>query len=134
MNNLDINNMRKIYKIIRGKDVIYIGSTKLKYLCQRKAIGYKFIPDYKECSFELIEETDDVSREQYWIDYYRNEGCELVNKIRGLTGLTPEDARKEAWKRNKDKAYLYWLSIKDNEISKANRKKLRHDYYINYGK
>lgn len=64
----------KIYKLIYNDKVVYVGKTK-KTLRQRMYNGYehnKFIKDiYKDCKMELIEETDDTSRERYWIDFYK---------------------------------------------------------------
>jgi len=81
--------MYKIYKIIDNtNDNIYIGITTKKYLCDRLA-GHNY--DYKKtrrnCTsseilknndykIELIETTDDKTRERYWI-----ENSECVNKI-----------------------------------------------------
>lgn len=74
--------MIKIYKLIYKEDVIYIGKTILS-LGRRKGSGYPNIPFYKECLIELIEETKDVSRERYWIEYYQNMGYKLMNKRNG---------------------------------------------------
>ena len=46
----------------------------------------------KQCEIELIEETNDVSRERYWIDYYTELGFDLLNR-RG--GDMSEKQRKE---------------------------------------
>lgn len=66
--------MYKIYKLIHDDKVVYVGKTK-RTLRQRMYNGYehnKFLKDiYKFCKMELIEETNDASRERYWIDFYK---------------------------------------------------------------
>jgi hypothetical protein len=71
----------KIYKLIFEEKIIYIGSTKQKLLCRRKAIGYPKIPKeiWKKANIELIEETSNKRREDYWINYYKNKGYNLYN-------------------------------------------------------
>lgn len=63
----------KIYKLIHNDEVVYIGRT-IATLTERKNWQYKSNPKlqsiYKECNIELIEETDDISREHYWISFY----------------------------------------------------------------
>ena len=63
----------KIYKLIYNNEVIYIGKTKQKYLSSCKSSGYPNIPSdiSKKSIAELIEETDDIERYNYWIDYYK---------------------------------------------------------------
>ena len=80
--------MMKIYRIIDNTNGnIYIGKTTQKYLCQRLASHVK---DYRrnnpissskiikngDYKIELIEETDDETRERYWI-----ENSECVNQL-----------------------------------------------------
>lgn len=63
----------KIYKLIHNEKIVYIGRTTVE-LNKRKNWQYKNNPKlqsiYKECRIELIEETDDISREHYWISFY----------------------------------------------------------------
>tara|TARA_R110002049_G_scaffold212178_1_gene383164 strand:- start:265 stop:663 length:399 start_codon:yes stop_codon:yes gene_type:complete len=96
--------MIKIYKIIDNTNGnIYIGQTRKKYLCQRLA-AHKY--DYKSkkntCSsgeiikngdyrMELIEETDDKSRERYWVE---NTDC-VNERIPGRTVCEYYQAHKE---------------------------------------
>lgn len=74
--------MYKIYKLVYNDQVIYVGSTTQKHLSQRKALGYPKIPKeiWKKSSIQLIEETGEKSKEDFWMDYYREMGCELYNK------------------------------------------------------
>ena len=78
--------MYKIYRLIYKGDVVYVGQTK-KELEVRKKIGYHFNNDVdlikNECIIELIEETEDISRERYWISYYRDMGVNLLNIMSG---------------------------------------------------
>ncbi len=77
--------MIKIYKIVsENYEGCYVGSTKQKWLCDRFSchnVGYRRycsnksklwvssydILKYGDCKIELIEETEDKSREAYWI-------------------------------------------------------------------
>lgn len=93
--------MIKIYKLIHNGEIVYVGQTKQK-LNTRKAKGYSNVPFYKECKIELIEETDDVSREKYWIDKLRSEGHPLLNKRDGDTGLDYKEYQKEYKEKNKE--------------------------------
>ena len=78
--------MIKIYKLIHNDNVVYIGQTKTD-LKKRKRWGYKnnklLQQIYKECSIELLEETNDKSRERFWIEKYENDGIELLNIQKG---------------------------------------------------
>ncbi len=70
--------MIKIYKIVSpNTDLVYVGKTELR-LCDRMKVhkwtakntrncSSKVIFDCGETSIELIEETDDVKRERFWI-------------------------------------------------------------------
>lgn len=74
----------KIYKIIYKGDVIYIGKTILKLKVRKSCKNYSISDDiYKKSEIELIEYTNDVSRERYWIDYYTSIGTKLLNKRNG---------------------------------------------------
>lgn len=114
--------MKKIYRLIYNDETIYIGITK-RELEIRKRAGYKFIDFYRDCSIELIEETEDVSRERYWIQYYKDLGCNLYNKYNG-NGLTKEE-RKELFynfkERNPDYYKQYFLNHKE-QVKESNRK------------
>ena len=71
--------MYKIYKIVDNTNGnVYIGQTKQKYLSNRIAHHRNNYKYDKQCSsknilcnddwyYELIEETNDLSREKYWI-------------------------------------------------------------------
>ena len=112
----------KIYRLLRNGIVIYIGRT-TQSLKRRKANGYEYIPDYKECDMILIEETDDKTREQYWIDYYRGIGIELENKV---DAVRSKSHKKEYYERNKehlDKKRKQYL-----EKSKEERIEWRKNY------
>jgi len=110
----------KVYKIIDNTNGnVYIGKTKKKYLCNRLA-EHKY--DYKinkpcmsrdiikngDYKIELIEETEDDTRERYWI-----ENTECINKI------IPGRNRKEYRENNKEKIKKY-----QSEYRKNNKEKL----------
>jgi hypothetical protein len=92
----------KIYKLVHNDVAVYIGKTKLT-LKKRKSAGYKKNPPvqaiHKECVIELIEETSDVSREIYWIEYYKDT---LLNIRRGDAGLSQKEYKKEWEEANKE--------------------------------
>jgi hypothetical protein len=115
--------MNKIYKLIHNGVVVYVGRTK-QTLKKRKSLGYKGCgveSIHKECDIELIEETSDVSRERYWIDYYKDT---LLNIQRGDTGLCKKEYGKEYGKE--------WQKEYDKEWYEANKEKVREyqrEYY-----
>ena len=119
--------MYKIYKIVDNTNGnVYIGKTKQKYLCKRIS-GHR--TDYKReklCSsreiikngdyrVELIEETEDETRERYWI-----ENTDCINKQ--IPNRTRKEYRKEYYEDNKDiiieKNKEYYQNNKDIIIEK----------------
>lgn len=107
--------MIKIYKLIFKGEVVYIGQTKLT-LKKRKGSGYKKnVPFYKNCAIELIEETDDISRERFWIDYYLSIGAPLLN-IKLGNGFDYSLYNKNYYEKNKESISNY-------------QKKYSKDYY-----
>lgn len=93
--------MYKVYKLIKDNTPIYIGITNKKYLCDRIA-QHKWLGKNFD-SYELIEETNNTSREEYWIEYYDtfNNG---LNKTKDGTNLKlPKQIR--VWNRTFDKTY-----------------------------
>jgi hypothetical protein len=87
--------MYKIYKLVYNGVVVYVGRT-TSLLEIRKSKGYKTNEAvqaiYKDCDIILIEETDDVSREDYWVQHYKET---LLNIRRGTTGLSQNEYNKE---------------------------------------
>ena len=127
----------KVYKLVKEDEVVYVGITIQKYLSSRKAKGYKHIPFYKECSIELIEETEDISREDYWITYYRSIGFNLLNIKRGLKILTKNELRLEQLGYNKKwrdankeyiKNYANIYKIENEEKLKEYKKEYNKKY------
>jgi len=124
--------MYLIYKLKYNNETIYIGQTKLT-LKERKAAGYKHIPFFRECEIELIEETDDVSRERYWIEFYKNQGCNLYNK-NGGDGVNIKEYQKEYQERyveeNKEKLLQYQKDYRNEnkEYQKEYQKVYQKDY------
>jgi len=110
----------KIYKMIHNGVVVYIGSTTLA-LGRRWQIGYKhnknLHPIHTECIMELIEETDDVSRESYWIDYYKDT---VLNIISGKTGKEKKQWRKDYYKE-------YYQKNKESYKEKYQKNKLKNE-------
>ena len=103
--------MYKIYKLIWNGKIVYVGKTSLS-LSRRKSGSYKGTcveHIHKECSIELIEETDDVARERYWIDFYRND---VLNVLDG-DGIDKKVYLKEWELQNKKKREDYREERKD---------------------
>ena len=129
--------MQKIYKLICNSEVVYIGRTKMT-LSRRKSAAYKSNPAlqaiYKECEIVLIEETNDLNREQFWIDYY---GMENLLNVKKGAPVDENDfiVRRKQWSRkhhyktyeqikdekNKRRRALYQL--KKDEINRKRREK-----------
>jgi len=118
--------MYKIYKIVDNTNGnIYIGITTQKYLSKRlgqhkdrmSCMSKEIIKngDYK---IELIEETDDKTRERYWI-----ENTECINKV--IPGRTHKEYL------NDNKEYIRDRAKKYREKNKEKIKKRDIDYYKN---
>jgi len=115
----------RIYKLVYNDEIIYIGKT-TNDLRVRKNNGYAFIPFYKDCSIELIEETNDPTRESYWIKYYKEQGCNLYNRNKG-DGFDIDEYNEE----NKEKLKEYRRNYY-REYNKKHRESLneyRKEYY-----
>ena len=126
--------MYKIYYLRYEDEIIYVGLT-TQDLKIRKGQGYKYIPHYKDCDIFLIEETDDRSRERFWIDEYKNLGYNLINKNKG-EGLDRKEYHRNWEVNNKEKVKLYRTperkSVWNKSYSDSNKDKLkksRKEYY-----
>jgi len=113
--------MIKIYKLTFKDEVVYIGQTKRK-LYKRKCNGYDNIPFYKECKIELIEETDDESRERYWIKFYLDLGAPLLN-IRLGNGFDTKEYNKNYREKNKG-YYVNYLRDYSKKYYEENKEKV----------
>ena len=127
----------KIYKLVHPTEgVVYIGQT-IQTLKRRKNSGYKYNPELhkisNECDIVLIEETDDVSRERYWINQY--DGLKNIRKGNGLdikewvesNNEKLKDYKKEWYELNKDK--LKFKNKSYNEVNKEKIKQKRKEWY-----
>ena len=117
--------MIKIYGLKIEDEIIYIGKTKLTLKRRKGSANYSVpIHIYKASTIFLIEETEDVSRERFWIDYYIQAGCNLYNKRNGDYN---EDTRKEQQKK-KALEYYYknkdWISEKSKTYYKDNKERI----------
>ena len=132
--------MIKIYKLIYKGEIIYVGKTKLTLKRRKGSLNYS-VPDdiYKESTIELIEETEDVSRERYWIDLYRDSGINLMNKRSGdhsddtkyeyIKAKLQKQKEKRDFKKKTDEEHkemrrLYRLRKRD-ELNKKRREKYK---------
>ena len=115
--------MVKIYKLIFKGEIVYVGKTKLS-LERRKNGGYsKSVPFYKECKIELIEETEDESRERYWIEKLSEEGHPLLNIKKG-NGLDYKEYAKKFKNDNPTYFKEYYLNYHKEHYEK-NKEKIR---------
>ena len=140
----------KIYKLINldTREIIYIGITK-NSLGRRRSGHISFMKSFgiENFGIKLIEETDDNSKERYWIQYYKDLGFNLLNKLNG-NGLDKNEYNKEYrkgyYQENKEyykgynkeyydnnKDYLI-KNIKENkEKNKEKQKEYYEEYYLN---
>ena len=121
---IDFNMKYKIYKLIYNGNVVYVGRTK-STLTKRKNWGYKGCGVEhiaKECSIELIEETDDISKEKYWIEHYGIDN--LLNNVNGNTGMSKKESALIYKAKNKERLIEY----RKNRYAE-NREKYIADYY-----
>lgn len=124
--------MYKIYKLVLNGVPIYIGKTKELYYSVRRAKGYPSNQEVqsviKECEYVTIEETDDASRERYWIDEYRKMGFKLFNKRRG-DGITKEEKKELVKNWHKENAdYMKAVTKKWREENKDKFNSYRAEY------
>jgi hypothetical protein len=139
-----------IYKLVHSDlGVVYVGKTK-NTLERRKCGNYKGTAVEhiaKECSIELIEETNDDTRERFWIEQLRKDN-NLLNKKGGDGFEVSEwrngnqnylDYQKSWYKENKDYNKNYYQKNKqriDNknkenaEKNKEQRKEYMREYYL----
>jgi vacuolar-type H+-ATPase subunit I/STV1 len=121
----------KIYKLVYNGVVVYVGKTKLT-LNQRKWKGYKSNAAvqaiHKECDMVLIEETSDVSREDFWVQHYKDT---LLNIRKGDTGLSQKEYR-EANREHRKQQIKEWCEANREhrkqqmkEYCEANREKIK---------
>lgn len=124
----------KIYRLVLDGQTVYVGQTTQEYLSDRKSShNYnKTFERIKESIIELIEITNDKTREQYWIEYYINEGCELSNKYKGHSGLIRKEYDKEWRKTEKCKEYQkkYRKEYQKTEEYKKRHKESQKKYML----
>jgi hypothetical protein len=137
--------MWKIYRLLLEGQVVYVGRTKTTLKERKKGSYGKNTQFFKKCTIELIEETDDVSRERYWIKYYKDEGCNLMNGNAG-DGLNRVEYRKkyreeneeyfkqkgiEYYQKNSDKVKERNKKFYNENKDNINLKEYRKKYYLN---
>ena len=129
--------MIKIYKIIDNTNGnVYVGKTTQKYLSNRISTHrYDYKTNNKNGSVsreiikngdyrvELIEETDDKTRERYWI-----ENTDCVNKI--IPGRTAKEWRKDNKESIKIKQAANHLRNRDKNLDKF---KQYNEYRYSWG-
>ena len=125
--------MNKIYKLVYNGVVVYVGKTK-QTLKRRKLCGYKENPSvqaiYKQCDMVLIEETSDVSREDFWVNHYKDT---VFNAKRGDTGLSEKEWHKEYYESNKEhqnEKMKEWYQ--SNKEYKKQYRESNKEHYIQY--
>lgn len=106
-----------IYKVEHKGQVIYVGRT--KNLRKRTNNGWKKIPYPKsELNISVLEVTEDVSRERYWIQYYRDLGCILFN-IKNGDGLDRNENTRKWLRENPTYQKEYYEENKETILQKA---------------
>ena len=134
----------KIYEIVSGNtDMCYVGScidTLTKRLAEHKhknnSTASKQIIDFGDCRIVLLEDYKCENRkelrirEQYWIDKYRLELKNIINKLNAYT--SPEDAimKHKVWiVNNKEK-----VSLQRKAKYQKNKEWIKDTNYLNkYG-
>lgn len=109
----------KIYKLTNEEGLIYIGKTNCKYLSSRLSVHKSQAltsRKIKKCSsyilfssnvkIELLEETEDKTRELHYINIY-----DCVNKMK--TGLSYKQTKKNWINKNPDYYNLYYAKNKN---------------------
>lgn len=148
--------MYKIYKISDNtSDDVYIGLTKTR-LCQRLAthkytkacMAYKII-ERGNFNVEVIEETDDKTRERYWIENTENtinknipcrtkEEIILRNRKNSKENYYKNPKYFQQYQKEYQKNYLrkrptyqtqYQKKYRENNENKKKAKKYREEYY-----
>lgn len=100
----------RIYKLKSNGITIYVGITS-KSLKERLDSGYKWL-NIEDIKIELIEETNDFKREEYWINKYTEWGYKLYNSNTPSNierGIIKKLGRKEY---NKQYGIIYRKKIK----------------------
>ena len=110
--------MYKIYKLVYEGEVVYIGKTKTSLSVRKSKKNYNedVMAILDSCEIILIEETDNVSRERYWINFY---GIDNLLNIRKGDGRTDEE-RKETRRL---------INKKWNDANKEYKSKKFKEYY-----
>tara|TARA_R110002012_G_scaffold20048_2_gene71430 strand:- start:1450 stop:1935 length:486 start_codon:yes stop_codon:yes gene_type:complete len=111
----------KIYKLTNEQGLIYIGRTTCKYLSSRLAIHKSqaltsrkifkcssYILFSSNVKIELLEETEDKTRELYYINLY-----DCVNKLK--SGLSYKETKKNWIKKNPEYYNLYYHKNKPGQ-------------------
>jgi hypothetical protein len=138
----------KIYKLVHSElGVVYVGKTK-NTLKRRKSGSYKGTSVEniaKDCSIELIEETNDDTRERFWIEELKKDN-NLLNKKGGDGFEVSEwrnnnqqylDYHKSWYEKNKDYNKNYYQKNKDKidkqnkEYAQKNKEKMK-EYFKQY--
>jgi hypothetical protein len=133
---MNLNMKYKIYKLVYNSRVVYVGKTK-RTLHQRKQNGYKGCSVesiYKDCDMVLIEETNDVSRERFWIEQYKDT---ILNIRKGNTGLSKEEYFKQWGVVNKEHKKQYnkeWRETNREHKSQYDKewRESNREYYNEY--
>jgi hypothetical protein len=103
----------RVYHLLsKSGDIIYVGIT-TNTLRKRLSGGYTWL-DIEEYDMELIEETEDPTRERYWIEKYTEQGYKLYNSHIPSDierGYIKANSRKE-YQKEYDKKYREYVKNK----------------------
>ena len=110
----DMDHKEKKYRVYllksKSGEIIYVGITSMT-LRKRLSGGYIWL-DIEEYDMELIEETDDHTRERFWISKYTEQGHKLYNSH------IPSDIERGYIKANNKKEYYKEYGKKYREYLK----------------
>jgi len=133
----DFNNIKK-------GDVIYIGITSKTLGGRLSGHKHEHYNWPSKIGILLIENTDDKSRESFFINFFKNMGCELLNINGGIRPnvekkpkLSEEEKKiikskksKEYYLKNKER--LIENMLRYQEKNKEKLKEYRREYYKEY--
>lgn len=137
----------KIYALIinedndryKNGDIIYIGITSRSLGIRRS--GHLNTIGYRNISIILIENTDDNSRESYYINLFKSIGCDLLNINNGIKEKIFKEKLSDEEKllKRRNKMREYYLKNREKlienmkvyqDINKEKLKVYRKDRYL----
>lgn len=129
--------MYKIYKLVDNFDIVrYVGVTKRKLSIRfSEHVSKNTFDGVKDCKIELLEETDDKTRERFWIDYFGE--STLFNGNKGLGYVddyyekNKETIRLKRQEKSEERKVYYkaYRESKKNDLEFIEKQKIRNAEY-----